>query len=147
MGYRSWFFLNLVLTGWAISQFVTEYLYAMGWEQSLTWVLPFLIAPFLVLLSLATLRLDAVSCGLYSNNLCIRGYACNCYSMRFLDDLMMKSFALNLVYLVVGLYLFLSFQAARRHGLFYNQVSRLGYSKLIFNKHSMLDSFILYGTE
>ena len=41
------FFLNLVLTGWAISQFVTGILIRFGLgAESLTWVLPFLIAPF-----------------------------------------------------------------------------------------------------
>ena len=41
------FFFNLVLTGWAMSQFVTAILirYGLG-AESLTWVLPFLIAPF-----------------------------------------------------------------------------------------------------
>ena len=41
------FFFNLVLTGWAISQLVTGILirYGLG-AESLTWVLPFLIAPF-----------------------------------------------------------------------------------------------------
>ena len=68
------FFLNLVLTGWAISQFVTGILirYGLG-AESLTWVLPFLIAPFSSSIT-HCLRLDAIL-SLFQQ-LCVRGHAC-----------------------------------------------------------------------
>ena len=115
------FFLNLVLTGWAISQFVTGILirYGLG-AESLTWVLPFLIAPFsCIYYPLATLPDWMQSVAVFIPTTYIfEGMRALLINEVFRTDLMMKSFALNLVYLVVGVYIFfLSFQAARRHGL------------------------------
>ena len=115
------FFLNLVLTGWAISQFVTGILirYGLG-AESLTWVLPFLIAPFsCIYYPLATLPDWMQSVAVFiPTTYVFEGMRALLLDEVFRTDLMMKSFALNLVYLVVGVYIFfLSFQAARRHGL------------------------------
>ena len=115
------FFLNLVLTGWAISQFVTGILirYGLG-AESLTWVLPFLIAPFsCIYYPLATLPDWMQSVAVFiPTTYVFEGMRALLINEVFRTDLMVKSFALNLVYLVVGVYIFfLSFQAARRHGL------------------------------
>ena len=115
------FFLNLVLTGWAISQFVTGILirYGLG-AESLTWVLPFLIAPFsCIYYPLATLPDWMQSVAVFiPTTYVFEGMRALLINEVFRTDLMMKSFALNLVYLVVAVYIFfLSFQAARRHGL------------------------------
>ena len=67
------FFFNLVLTGWAMSQFVTAILirYGLG-AESLTWVLPFFDRSFFLhLLSTVDLTtMDAGYCLFYSNHLC-----------------------------------------------------------------------------
>lgn len=115
------FFFNLVLTGWAISQLVTGILirYGLG-AESLTWVLPFLIAPFsCIYYPLSTLPEWMQSIAVFipttyvfegMRNLLIEGV--------FEESLMVKGFILNLFYLVIGLFVFfISFQAARKHGL------------------------------
>ena len=115
------FFFNLVLTGWAISQLVTGILirYGLG-AESLTWVLPFLIAPFsCIYYPLSTLPEWMQSIAVFipttyvfegMRNLLIEGV--------FVESLMVKGFILNLFYLVIGLFVFfISFQAARKHGL------------------------------
>ncbi len=115
------FFFNLVLTGWAISQLVTGILirYGLG-AESLTWVLPFLIAPFsCIYYPLSTLPEWMQSIAVFipttyvfegMRNLLIEGV--------FIESLMVKGFLLNFLYLVIGLFVFfISFQAARKHGL------------------------------
>ena len=115
------FFFNLVLTGWAISQLVTGILirYGLG-AESLTWVLPFLIAPFsCIYYPLSTLPEWMQSIAVFipttyvfegMRNLLIEGV--------FVESLMVKGFLLNFLYLVIGLFVFfISFQAARKHGL------------------------------
>ncbi len=115
------FFFNLVLTGWAISQLVTGILirYGLG-AESLTWVLPFLIAPFsCIYYPLSTLPEWMQSIAVFipttyvfegMRNLLIKGV--------FVESLMVKGFILNFLYLVIGLFVFfISFQAARKHGL------------------------------
>jgi len=115
------FFFNLVLTGWAISQLVTGILirYGLG-AESLTWVLPFLIAPFsCIYYPLSTLPEWMQSIAVFipttyvfegMRNLLIEGV--------FVESLMVKGFILNFLYLVIGLFVFfISFQAARKHGL------------------------------
>ena len=98
------FFLNLVLTGWAISQFVTGLLirYGLG-AESLTWVLPFLIAPFsCIYYPLATLPDWMQSVAVFiPTTYVFEGMRALLLDEVFRTDLMMKSFALNLVYLVV----------------------------------------------
>ena len=103
------FFFNLVLTGWAISQLVTGILirYGLG-AESLTWVLPFLIAPFsCIYYPLSTLPEWMQSIAVFipttyvfegMRNLLIEGV--------FEESLMVKGFILNLFYLVIGLFVF-----------------------------------------
>ena len=115
------FFLNLVLTGWAISQFVTGILirYGLG-AESLTWVLPFLIAPFsCIYYPLSTLpewmQLVAV---FVPTTYVFEGMRALLIDGVFNVEFMLQGFSLNLVYLGIGLCAFFaSFQAARRHGL------------------------------
>ena len=115
------FFMNLVLTGWAISQFVTGILirYGLG-AESLTWVLPFLIAPFsCIYYPLATLPdwMQSVSVFIPTTYV-FEGMRSLLLEDVFRSDLMVKGFVLNIAYLITGIFVFfLSFQAARRHGL------------------------------
>lgn len=115
------FFLNLVLTGWAISQFVTGILirYGLG-AESLTWVLPFLIAPFsCIYYPLSTLPDWMQSIAVFiPTTYVFEGMRALLLGGSFEPELMLKGFALNFVYLILGLIsFFVSFQAARRHGL------------------------------
>ena len=115
------FFLNLVLTGWAISQFVTGILirYGLG-AESLTWVLPFLIAPFsCIYYPLSTLPDWMQSIAVFiPTTYVFEGMRALLLRGSFEPELMLKGFALNSVYLIFGLIsFFVSFQAARRHGL------------------------------
>ncbi len=115
------FFLNLVLTGWAISQFVTGILirYGLG-AESLTWVLPFLIAPFsCIYYPLSTLPDWMQSIAVFiPTTYVFEGMRALLLEGSFEAELMVKGFALNFVYLIFGLIaFFVSFQAARRHGL------------------------------
>ena len=90
----------------------------LGTEEprlSLTWVLPFLIAPFsCIYYPLATLPDWMQSVAVFiPTTYVFEGMRALLINEVFRTDLMMKSFALNLVYLVVGVYIFfLSFQAA-----------------------------------
>ena len=115
------FFMNLVLTGWAISQFVTGILirYGLG-AESLTWVLPFLIAPFsCIYYPLATLPDWMQSVAVFiPTTYVFEGMRSLLLEDVFRSDLMVKGFVLNIAYLITGIFVFfLSFQAARRHGL------------------------------
>ena len=115
------FFLNLVLTGWAISQFVTGILirYGLG-AESLTWVLPFLIAPFsCIYYPLSTIPEWMQSIAVFiPTTYVFEGMRALLVEEVFRSDLMIKGFALNIAYLVAGICaFFISFQAARRHGL------------------------------
>tara|TARA_E500000178_G_scaffold301274_1_gene310092 strand:+ start:1738 stop:2538 length:801 start_codon:yes stop_codon:yes gene_type:complete len=115
------FFLNLVLTGWAISQFVTGILirYGLG-AESLTWVLPFLIAPFsCIYYPLSTLPEWMQSIAVFiPTTYVFEGMRALLVDGNFEAGLMVKGFTLNILYLIFGLIaFFISFQAARRHGL------------------------------
>lgn len=115
------FFLNLVLTGWAMSQFVTGILirYGLG-AESLTWVLPFLIAPFsCIYYPLSTLPEWMQSIAVFiPTTYAFEGMRALLVEGNFESGFMLKGFALNLCYLVIGLFVFfISFKAARRHGL------------------------------
>jgi ABC-2 type transport system permease protein len=115
------FFLNLVLTGWAISQFVTGILirYGLG-AESLTWVIPFLIAPFsCIYYPLSTLPSWMQSIAVYiPTTYVFEGMRSLLVDGVFNPDLMLNGFILNIVYLIIGIVVFfISFQAARRHGL------------------------------
>ncbi len=115
------FFLNLVLTGWAISQFVTGILirYGLG-AESLTWVIPFLIAPFsCIYYPLSTLPSWMQSIAAYiPTTYVFEGMRALLVNGEFKPDLMVQGFIFNIVYLSVGIVVFfISFRAARRHGL------------------------------
>lgn len=115
------FFLNLVLTGWAISQFVTGILirYGLG-AESLTWVLPFLIAPFsCIYYPLSTLPQWMQSVAVFvPTTYVFEGMRALLIDGIFRADLMLQAVALNFSFLAFGLFaFFISFQAARRHGL------------------------------
>ena len=115
------FFLNLVLTGWAISQFVTGILirYGLG-AESLTWVLPFLIAPFsCIYYPLSTLPNWMQSVAVFvPTTYVFEGMRALMLEGELRMDLITQAFGLNLVYIIIGIFVFfLSFQAARRHGL------------------------------
>jgi len=115
------FFLNLVLTGWAISQFVTGILirYGLG-AESLTWVLPFLIAPFsCIYYPLSTLPEWMQSIAVFiPTTYVFEGMRALLVEGNFETGLMVKGFTLNIFYLIFGLIaFFISSQAARRHGL------------------------------
>lgn len=115
------FFFNLVLTGWAISQLVTGILirYGLG-AESLTWVLPFLIAPFsCIYYPLSTLPewMQSIAV-LVPTTYVFEGMRELLIDGVFRTDLMVKGFTFNLAYLALGLFaFFISFQSARRHGL------------------------------
>ena len=121
------FFLNLVFTGWAISQFVTGILirYGLG-AESLTWVLPFMIAPFsCIYYPLKTLPewMQSVAAfiptsyvfeGMRALLIPEEGAA----QGVFRSDLLLYAFGLNLIYFALGLGAFFwAFNAARKHGL------------------------------
>ena len=115
------FFLNLVLTGWAISQFVTGILIRFGLgAESLTWVLPFLIAPFsCIYYPLSTLPDWMQSIAVFiPTTYVFEGMRALLLDEVFRTDLMIKGFSLNIAYLIAGVCVFFaSFKAARRHGL------------------------------
>lgn len=115
------FFFNLVLTGWAMSQFVTAILirYGLG-AESLTWVLPFLIAPFsCIYYPLSTLPAWMQSVAAYiPTTYVFEGMRSLLLEEVWRSDLLIKAFSLNLFYLFVGMGAFLfAFRAARKHGL------------------------------
>ena len=121
------FFLNLVLTGWAISQFVTGILIRFGLgAESLTWVLPFLIAPFsCIYYPLATLPEWMQSVATFiPTSYVFEGMRALLIPEAgapegvFRADLLLHAFGLNAIYFIIGVLVFFrSFDAARKHGL------------------------------
>ena len=115
------FFMNLVLCGWSISLVVTGILirYGLG-AESLTWVLPFLIAPVsCIYYPIETLPpwLQAIANGVSTSHV-FEGMRALLLEENLRIDLMANAFLLNLTYLIVGFASFLvSFRSARRHGL------------------------------
>ena len=115
------FFSNLIITGWAMSQFVTAILirYGLG-AESLTWVLPFLIAPFsCIYYPLSTLPewMQEVSV-LIPTTYVFEGMRSLLLEEVWRQDLLYAAVGLNLVYLTIGVGTFLfSFRLARQHGL------------------------------
>ena len=115
------FFFNLVLTGWAMSQFVTAILirYGLG-AESLTWVLPFLIAPFsCIYYPLSTLPAwmqDVAS--FIPTTYVFEGRRALLIEGAWRQDLLLQALGLNVVYLGLGMGTFLfAFRVARTHGL------------------------------
>jgi ABC-2 type transport system permease protein len=115
------FFLNLVFTGWAISQAVTGILlrYGLG-AESLTWMLPFLLAPFsCIYYPLETLPGWMQGIAQYlSTTYVFEGMRALIVRGEWLPELMWKAFFFNAVYFILGLGVFcLAFRSARRRGL------------------------------
>lgn len=115
------FFLNLVFTGWAISQAVTGILlrYGLG-AESLTWMLPFLLAPFsCIYYPLETLPLWMQSIAQYlSTTYVFEGMRALILKGEWVPELLGKAFLLNAIYFILGLSVFcLSLRSARRRGL------------------------------
>jgi len=115
------FFFNLVFTGWAISQFVTGILirYGLG-AESLTWVLPFLIAPF----SCIYYPLDTLPEWMRTVAEVIpTSYVFEGMRSLLLDgvwraDLLLTAFLLNLLYFFMGVgFFFWAFNSARKQGI------------------------------
>ena len=115
------FFFNLVFTGWAISQFVTGILirYGLG-AESLTWVLPFMIAPVsCIYYPLSTLPpwLQEVA-SVIPTSYVFEGMRALLLDGQWRADLLWDALSLNLIYFLLGMVSFLlSFSSARKHGL------------------------------
>ncbi len=115
------FFLSLVLTGWAISLLVTGILirYGLG-AESLTWVLPFLIAPVsCIYYPVETLPEWLQTIATYvSTSHIFEGLRALLLEDTLRLDLLANAYLLNLLYLAVGFICFMAaFRSARRHGL------------------------------
>ena len=115
------FFLSLVLTGWAISLTVTGILIRFGLgAESLTWVLPFLIAPVsCIYYPLDTLPdwLQSIAHYVSASHI-FEGMRSLVLENEFRPDLLANTYLLNLLYLVIGFTCFLvAFRSARKHGL------------------------------
>ncbi len=115
------FFFNLVLTGWAMSQFVTAILirYGLG-AESLTWVLPFLIAPFsCIYYPLSTLPQWMQDIAYFiPTTYVFEGMRALLIEGVWRQDLLIQAFSFNLIYLSLGMFSFLfAFRLSRIHGL------------------------------
>jgi len=115
------FFLNLVLTGWAISQAVTGILLRFGLgAESLTWMLPFLLAPFsCIYYPVHTLPEWMQEIAQYlSTTYVFEGMRALILDGVWIPDLLWSAFLLNCIYFILGLCVFyLSFWSARNRGL------------------------------
>jgi ABC-2 type transport system permease protein len=115
------FFMNLVLCGWAISLVVTGILirYGLG-AESLTWVLPFLIAPVsCIYYPIETLPpwLQTIASGI-STSYVFEGMRSLLLQRELRLDLLAWAFSLNFLYIAIGFLCFMTaFRSARRHGL------------------------------
>ena len=115
------FFFNLVFTGWAISQVVTGILirYGLG-AESLTWVIPFLIAPVsCIYYPLSTLPewLQQVAHWIPTSYV-FEGMRYLLLEGLWREDLLIKAFLLNCFYFTLGMSIFLfAFRSARKNGL------------------------------
>ena len=115
------FFMNLVLCGWAISLVVTGILirYGLG-AESLTWVLPFLIAPVsCIYYPIETLPpwLQTIASGI-STSYVFEGMRSLLLQGELRLDLLAWAFSLNFLYIAIGFACFMvAFRSARRHGL------------------------------
>jgi len=115
------FFLNLVLTGWSISQVVTGILlrYGLG-AESLTWMLPFLLAPFsCIYYPLETLPgwMQGVA-EFLSTTYIFEGMRSLILDGVCREELMWRACGLNLIYMTFGISVFLvAIRSARNRGL------------------------------
>jgi len=115
------FFLNLVLTGWSISQVVTGILlrYGLG-AESLTWMLPFLLAPFsCIYYPLESLPgwMQGVA-EFLSTTYIFEGMRSLILDGVCREELMWRACGLNLIYMTFGISVFLvAIRSARNRGL------------------------------
>ena len=115
------FFMSLVLTGWAISLTVTGILirYGLG-AESLTWVLPFLLAPVsCIYYPVETLPgwLQTIATYVSTSHI-FEGMRALLLEGELRMDLLANAYLLNLLYLVIGFACFMvAFRSARKHGL------------------------------
>jgi ABC-2 type transport system permease protein len=115
------FFFNLVFTGWAISQVVTGILlrYGLG-AESLTWVIPFMIAPVSCIyypLSTLPIWLQEVA-KFVPTSYVFEGMRALLLKGEWRADLLQQAFMLNCIYFILGMCVFLlAFRSARTHGL------------------------------
>ena len=115
------FFFNLILTGWAISQAVTGILlrYGLG-AESLTWMLPFLLAPFsCIYYPLETLpEWMQVIAQYLSTTYVFEGMRALILEGEWMPELLGKALLLNMIYFIIGLGVFCcSLRSARKRGL------------------------------
>jgi len=115
------FFFNLVFTGWAISQVVTGILlrYGLG-AESLTWVIPFMIAPVSCIyypLSTLPVWLQQIA-SVVPTSYVFEGMRALVLDGVWRTDLLQTAFMLNCIYFSLGMCVFLlAFRSARTHGL------------------------------
>jgi ABC-2 type transport system permease protein len=115
------FFFNLVFTGWAISQVVTGILlrYGLG-AESLTWVIPFMIAPVsCIYYPLSTLPIWLQEIAKFvPTSYVFEGMRALLLEGEWRADLLQQAFMLNCIYFISGMCIFLlAFRSARTHGL------------------------------
>lgn len=115
------FFFNLVFTGWAISQVVTGILlrYGLG-AESLTWVIPFMIAPVsCIYYPLSTLPIWLQEIAKFvPTSYVFEGMRALLLEGEWRADLLQQAFMLNCIYFISGMCIFLlAFRSARAHGL------------------------------
>ena len=114
------FFVNLLITGWALGMFVTALLMRVGLgAESVCWMAMFLIAPVSAIyypVSVLPGWLQYVSWSLPTSYI-FEGMRAVLFDGVFRTDLLLKGMALNAVYFAAGATTFLlAFRAARRTG-------------------------------
>jgi ABC-2 type transport system permease protein len=115
------FFFNLIVTGWAIGLMVAALVmrYGLG-AESLAWVAIFAISPLTGIyypISVLPGWLQHVAYAIPSSHI-FEGMRAVMIEGVFHADLLAKAMALNAVYLLFGIAVFVAaFRAARRHGL------------------------------
>ena len=115
------FFLNLIVMGWAFGLAVSGIVLRFGMgAESLAWALIFAVAPVCaVYYPVAVLPewLQIVSALLPASHV-FEGMRAILVESRFQPELMLKAIGLNVIYLGLGVSIFLSFfRSARKHGL------------------------------
>lgn len=116
------FFTNTMLMGWAIALVICAVLlrYGIG-AQSVAWVSVFVIAPFSCIYYPLSVLPESVQpfAEMIPTTHVFEGMRALLFDGQFRGDLLFNAFALNAVYLAVGIYIFLrTFKIARRDGLF-----------------------------
>jgi len=118
------FFVNLLVMGWSIGLLVSGLVlrYGLG-AENLAWVAIFAIAPVSAIyypVSVLPPSLQVVA-HLLPASYVFEGMRAMLFEQTFRTDLLLKAVVLNVVYLSVGIAVFLAvFRAARRRGLLLN---------------------------